>query len=113
MFGHRLYLVLLNKYFQLITQCLKGKLIPKGFLSKRTLNTLKADQLENRFVKIRMSEQRKYLYGKLSVLQSKQTDLINALHADLFKKQFQIDSSVQSLDSNDIATDTVDWTNQA
>jgi len=49
-----------------------------------------------------------------SLLQSQETDLINAIHVDLFKKQFQIDaSSVQSIDTYDINTDTVDWTNQA
>ena len=42
-------------HINFITQCLKGKLIPKGLLSKRRLNTLKANQLENRFAKIRMS----------------------------------------------------------
>ena len=101
-------------HINFLTQCLKGNLTPNGFLSKQRINTLKSEQLEIRFAKIRMTEQRRYLYGKLSLLQSKETDLINAIHADLFKKQFQIDaSSVQSIDTNDITTDTVDWTNQA
>ena len=62
-------------------------------MSKRRLNTLKSDELEIRFAKIQMTKQRRYLYGKLSIIRSKETDLINAIHADLFKKQFQIDAS--------------------
>jgi len=92
----------------------KGKLIPKGFISKCRLNTLKSTKLENRFMSIKMTEQHKYLHGKLSILENKEKDIFNRIHADLFKKQFQVEaSSVQSIDPNDIATDIVGWKNQA
>ena len=39
------------------TRCLKSRLIPKGFLSKPRIHTSKAQQLEQRFACIRMTEQ--------------------------------------------------------
>jgi len=82
-------------HINFLTQCLKGKLIPKGFISKRRLNTLKSIQLENRFARIRMTEQRKYLHGKLSILENKEKDITNRIHADLFKKHHQSRALIQ------------------
>ena len=77
-------------HINFLTQCLKGKFLPKGFISKCRLNTLESTQLENRFARIRMTEQRKYLHWKLSILENKEKDIpIN------------------------IITDMVDWKNQA
>ena len=61
-----------------------------------------------------MTEQRSYLYGKLSVLEAKEIEVTNHIHAELFKNQFSMEaSSVQSIDTNDIETDVTDWKNQA
>ena len=101
-------------HINFLTQCLKSKIIPKGFISKDRINTLKSLQLESRFARIRMTEQRSYLYGKLSVLEGKEIEVTNHIHAQLFKNQFSMEaSSVQSVDINDIATDVTDWKNQA
>ena len=90
-------------HINFLTQCLKGKLIPKGFISKSRINTLKSSQLESRFARISMTEQRRYLHGKLSVLENKEIEVTNRIHAELFKNQFGIEaSSVQSIDANDI-----------
>ena len=103
-----------NAHINFLTQCLKNKLIPRGFQSKRRIYTLKSEQLENRFARIRMLEQRKYLYGKVDVLEKKRSNILNSIHTQLLKDQFQIDaSSIESTDLNDITTDTIDWRNQA
>ena len=61
-----------------------------------------------------MTEQRSYLYGKLSVLEAKEIKVTNHIHVQLFKNQFSMEApSVQSVDINDIATDVTDWKNQA
>ena len=103
-----------NAHINFLTQCLKNKLIPRGFQSKRRIYTLKSEQLENRFARIRMLEQRKYLYGKVDVLEKKRSNILNSIHTQLLKDQFQIDASgIESTDLNDITTDTIDWRNQA
>jgi hypothetical protein len=48
-----------------LTQCTKQKLIPTGFISRSRLHTLKAQQLERRFAKIRLREQLNHLHAKL------------------------------------------------
>ena len=54
------------------------------------LNTLKSDQIETRFARIRMIEQQKYLNGKKAVLLKKENQLLNAICSDIFLKHFQI-----------------------
>ena len=51
-------------HINFITRCLKSRLVPKGFLSKPRIHTSKAQQLEQRFARIRMTEQRQHLYSK-------------------------------------------------
>ena len=103
-----------NAHINFLTQCLKNKLIPRGFQSKRRINTLKSEHLENRFARIRMLEQRKYLYGKVTVLEKKRSDILNSIHTQMLKNQFQIEAlDILSTDLNDITTDTIDWQNQA
>jgi hypothetical protein len=77
-----------NAHINFLTQCLKNKLIPRGFQSKRRIYTLKSEQLENRFARIRMLEQRKYLYGKVDVLEKKRSNILNSIHTQLLIDQF-------------------------
>jgi len=61
-----------------------------------------------------MLEQRKYLYGKVTVLEKKRSDILHSIHTQMLKNQFQIEASdILSTDLNDITTDTIDWRNQA
>ena len=56
-------------HINFITRCLKSRLVPKGFLSKPRIHTSKAQQLEQRFARIRMTEQRQHSYSKLASLE--------------------------------------------
>ena len=56
-------------HINFLTQCSKINIVPNGFRSKSIISTKKADQLEDRFAKIRMNEQLNFLHAKLFKLE--------------------------------------------
>ena len=52
-----------------LTRCRKYKLTPKGFLSKSRISTIKSNQMELRFSRIRMREMLNTLHAKLFLLE--------------------------------------------
>jgi hypothetical protein len=61
-----------------INKCKQFNVMPKGFFSKPILRSLKSNQLETRFAKIRMNER------------------LNQLHANLFKAELHISTNLGS-----------------
>ena len=61
-----------------------------------------------------MLEQQKYLYGNFPVLEKKTSNILNFMHTQMLRNQFQIKATdILSSDLKHIARDTTDWWNQA